>query len=277
MKKITKHKNSFFIAETTSPTEIDFWKSVEENRWENETYKVFDFFINKNNSYIDIGAWIGPTVLYGCQLAKHCYAIEPDPVAFKSLKANVDLNPDIADRITLFKGCIGSGCGKVKFGTKTNFGDSSSSLIFNEAGSIDIESLTLEEFIKRNNIKDCTFIKMDIEGGETIVLPAIKKYLLENMPTISLSLHPYFFKNVKDDLKAIVDVLKIYPRIYSNDGRVLSLSRLADIMLPMNKIENFYIIVTKKWNYFERLKYMLVYKMQKLINKIYRFKLKHGK
>ena len=176
MKKITKDKKSFFVDETRSSLEREFWRSIEEKRWENETYEIFNFFINKNSSYIDMGAWIGPTVLYGCQLAKHCYAIEPDPVAFKSLKDNVDLNPDIKNKITLFNGCIGDTSGKVKFGSKTSFGDSSSSLLFDGTGSIDVESLTLEEFIKRNNIRDCTFIKMDIEGGETIVLPAIKGY-----------------------------------------------------------------------------------------------------
>lgn len=267
MKKITKNKHTFFVSETDSPVERDFWKSVGENRWENETYEVFDFFINKNSSYIDIGSWIGPTVLYGCQLAKHCYAIEPDPVAFKSLKNNVELNPKIKNKITLFNGCIGDTCGKVQFGTRTSFGDSSSSLLFTETGTVDVESLTLEAFIERNNIKDCNFIKIDIEGGEVIVLPKIKKYLQENMPTLLLSLHPFFFRNEKNGFADIMNALKIYPHIYYTDGQVVNLDRLMRHVASMDQEKSFSIIAVNKWGYFGRMKYILIYKMHKLINK----------
>ena len=53
-----------------------------------------------------MGAWIGPTVLYGCQNAKFCYAIEPDPVAFRQLKNNVDLNPSLISRISFSNSCV---------------------------------------------------------------------------------------------------------------------------------------------------------------------------
>jgi hypothetical protein len=39
---------------------------------------IFKRLINPQYSYIDMGAWIGPTLLLGCQLAKHCHGIEPD-------------------------------------------------------------------------------------------------------------------------------------------------------------------------------------------------------
>lgn len=45
-------------------------------------------YCNKENTYIDIGAWIGPTVLYGACVSKHVYAIEPDPAAVSQLKKN---------------------------------------------------------------------------------------------------------------------------------------------------------------------------------------------
>jgi hypothetical protein len=36
----------------------------------NKTFLLFDQFINHNTVYIDIGAWIGPIVLYASRLAK---------------------------------------------------------------------------------------------------------------------------------------------------------------------------------------------------------------
>src|ERR1700687_4776653 len=42
--------------------------------------------MGRQHCYIDVGAWIGPTLLYGCQLAKMAYGLEPDPIAFAELE-----------------------------------------------------------------------------------------------------------------------------------------------------------------------------------------------
>ena len=84
--KIQKNDKIFFV---NSSQLNHFWAQLQLNLWESNTFKIFDTFLDSNHSYIDLGAWIGPTVLYGCQKAKFCYAIEPDPVAFKQLKNNV--------------------------------------------------------------------------------------------------------------------------------------------------------------------------------------------
>ena len=86
--KIEKNDKTFFV---DSSNNTSFWAQLQVGVWEPETFKIFDIFLDKNHSYIDLGAWIGPTVLYGCQNAKFCYAVEPDPVAFKNLKNNIDL------------------------------------------------------------------------------------------------------------------------------------------------------------------------------------------
>ena len=37
-------------------------------QWEPNTFKILDYYQNLNGTYIDIGAWIGPTVMYASQL-----------------------------------------------------------------------------------------------------------------------------------------------------------------------------------------------------------------
>ena len=69
-----------------------YWKLVNQGKWEPETFSVFDSNINKQTLFIDIGGWIGPTTLYGAQLAKKTLSLEPDPVAFKRLEENLNLN-----------------------------------------------------------------------------------------------------------------------------------------------------------------------------------------
>ena len=142
-----------------------FWENVKNGKWEPDTFKVFDKFLDKKHSFIDMGAWIGPTTLYGAHSAKHCYSIEPDPVAFGNLKKNVSLNPTLAEKINIFDCCITDKTGPVKFGNPEELGNSGSSmLIADSKRSISVSGITLEEFIEKNKIDDCNFIKIDIEG-----------------------------------------------------------------------------------------------------------------
>ena len=54
-----------------------FWDRVEAGSWEPGTFAVFDRFLHRDCSCLDIGAWICPTALYAACLARHCYALEP--------------------------------------------------------------------------------------------------------------------------------------------------------------------------------------------------------
>jgi len=116
-----------------------------------------------------------------------------------------------------------------------------SSLLFSDSKiSMMVKSLTLDKFIQLNNIDDCNFIKIDIEGGELIILPNIKRYLEKNKPTIHLSLHPPFFKKPKIGLKKIINILKIYKNIFNSGGTKVDLARYV---LSKKKLNGFFSIV----------------------------------
>src|SRR5690606_6717528 len=93
-----------------------FWKTVHKGVWEPLTFRIFDSFLDADHSFIDIGAWVGPTALYGSTRAQHCYAIEPDPVAFKTLRQNVSLNPRLTHKITCSQVGIGAATGTMTLG-----------------------------------------------------------------------------------------------------------------------------------------------------------------
>jgi FkbM family methyltransferase len=217
IKKITKNSISFNVAIGIAPDDLNFWNLVIANLWEPITFHIFSRFLRRNCSYIDIGAWIGPTVLYGSQLCRCCYAIEPDPVAFEALKTNINLNPGILN-VELFKGAIGITNGKTSMGVYNQMGESISGFMFTK-DSFEVESITLESFFEKYKIIDCNFIKMDIEGGEYIVLPASKRFLETIKPTLYLSLHPFFAPNSFEDTNAITEILEIYRHIYDLSGR----------------------------------------------------------
>lgn len=207
---------------------------VKNGLWEPNTFRVFDAFLDASHSYIDIGAWLGITSLYGCQKAKHCYAIEPDPVAFGYLKANVALNPSLQAKLTLSTVCIYHCNEPVTLGSRTSSagGDSESSVCFSDAPlTWRVEGMTLERYFQEEQIEDCNFIKMDIEGAERTVLPNMKKLLLERKPTLFVAIHPLKFgDDFEEAILGIIDVLKIYKHVITADG----LEIIPEVMLNEN-------------------------------------------
>ncbi len=67
------------------PYHSKFWRRATSGQWEPETLAVLRDHLDRDHDYLDIGAWIGPTVLYGARKARHVWCFEPDPVAFRHL------------------------------------------------------------------------------------------------------------------------------------------------------------------------------------------------
>lgn len=214
-----------------------FWRH---KSWEEETFRILERYLDSNHSYIDIGAWIGPTVLYAAHIAKKTYAIEPDPLAFKELKENVSLNPTLQQKISLHEKCINVTTGKARFGTPSMGGDTISSLRFGESENAWIvDGVTFDDFVKENAINDCNMIKIDIEGAEAIVLPTMADYLERYKPTLHLSMHPEFFDNPKEDTEKIIDMLKIYKAVYFEGEKKIEVSEL----LSKKRLKRRYTVV----------------------------------
>jgi len=239
-KKIKLNKKEFIISGNLEY--IFFWSK----NYEKNTYRILDKFLDKNHSYIDIGAFIGSTLLYSAYQSKKAYGIEPDPIAFKELQLNVSLNPLLKDKIELRQQCINFQSGKLKFGNIARGGDSTSSLHYKDSKtSWIVDGITFEEFVKENNIVDCNFIKMDIEGGEIIVLPTMRKFLEKEKPVLYLSVHPIFFKDPICDTKKIIEILGIYKNIYTDEGEKIS----PDFLLSKNRLKRRYAIIATDRDY----------------------------
>lgn len=223
---ITKKSISFEVEPVVTMVP-DFWDWVTSGAWEPDTFEVLKKYLSKNHTYLDIGAWIGPTVLFGAQLSKACFAFEPDPVAFVALQRNLALNPSITN-VFVNQAAVGATTGTARLGTNIGHGDSMSSFIWSKE-AIDVKSISLEDILSTNMITDLNFIKMDIEGGEVIVLPAAKQILKELLPTLHLSLHAGWFPDKKAFFDIINDVLSIYRNVYSTDGRKLTAQEVTQL------------------------------------------------
>ena len=199
-----------------------FWDYVKDGGWEDNTFNVLKSFLSQDKNYIDIGAWIGPTVLFGSQLSKHCYAFEPDPKAFQNLRKNLSLND--FKNITTYQKAVAPTTGKVSFGSKTDFGDSMSSMLFSQQ-SIQVDSISFEDFINQEKIKDISLIKIDIEGGEKFLLPSMKDFIQQTKPNMYIALHTPWIDDKESFFNMLKEVLAGYSTYSINNTKI----KLSDI------------------------------------------------
>jgi|GEM_PF-1379563 len=248
--KITKNSKSFYVNPCGPKRSLfrflraildrdNFWKGVKNNTWEVETFRIFDFFLNQRCSFIDMGAWIGPTVLYGIQLASHCYAVEPDPVAFSILKENVHLNPELKNRITLCNIAISDSNGKVTLAASEGLGKSDSSMYksYSSGYPVEVDCLSFPAFCQRYNVTGVNFVNIDTEGAEIVILPSMVNFIKDYKPTVYLSLHPQLFPDQERNIIEIIEVMELFTRIYDNKLNRLSLSYIEATLASRKGME----------------------------------------
>src|ERR1700677_4261309 len=82
--------------------------------WEDSTFRIIDHYADLKGIYVDIGAWIGPTVLYSASKYNRTICFEPDPVALFDLLENISLND--FNNITVIKKALSNSTSIIKFG-----------------------------------------------------------------------------------------------------------------------------------------------------------------
>ena len=157
-------------------------------------------------------------------------ACEPDPIAVSRLKKNISANN--FNNIVLIEKGLSSENGITQFGGNGSLGNSQSTLLIankeeylSYKGSdtknhshnviVEIETITIEKLIEQQNIdpQNISLIKMDIEGGEKLVVPSLVNFLNTYKPVFYISLHRCFLN--KSDINDIIDILfNIYDKCY---------------------------------------------------------------
>jgi FkbM family methyltransferase len=186
MNKITINNTDYQV---TNPTRFDdFWKHVGSGQWESSTINAITKNLKSGDVYIDIGAWIGPTVLAAASTGCIVHAYEPDPVAFAELSANISANK--TDGITLNNAALFDRHGEMSFGSGRgdSLGDSISSLM-NGYGSIQVPVRDIAQEQMQDFFKSCKLLKIDVEGAEYVIMPRMASYLSEYKPSLLLSIH----------------------------------------------------------------------------------------
>jgi FkbM family methyltransferase len=183
--------------------------------WPGFAFKAFDAFLTPDSVYVDIGAWIGPTVLYASKIAKKVIAFEPDPIAYHHLVKNIGLNE--ADKnVVPYPIAVSSDWKGIPFGSLATkkFGSSMSSELWGTTTGMQVPAISLESVVTMSP----DFIKIDIEGGERYIFESYVNNMVlgSYMPTIHLSLHTPWFKDSIDEYAgALKKGLEVFPYFYN--------------------------------------------------------------
>ena len=211
------------------PYHSKFWRKASEGAWEPETFAVLDRYLSPDRDYLDIGAWIGPTVLYGARKARHVWCFEPDPTAFRHLAWNLDLNE--IRNVSAFGVALSDQFGIARMASvRGEPGDSTTSLLNDAEHGTDALTIAWDQFEAANDLSRVSLVKMDIEGAEFFVLPTLITWLLATRPALYLSLHSPLLPDGerRDRTAALLGSLSFYPEILDESGRALDIPKLLE-------------------------------------------------
>jgi FkbM family methyltransferase len=226
------------------PEDRKFWRKVATGKWEPHTFRILNAFLDHSSVYVDLGAWIGPTVIFAAARCRQVYCFEPDPFAYEQLLGNLRLNE--IDNVTSFHGAIYTKNGTIQLGnSEGSFGNSETSIISNTSEGITAPCLTFDHAIELFGIGTIDLLKIDIEGAEFELLPDMKSYLDENRPSLYLSTHaPLIDKSERrEKMQVIAELADLYS--FCLDRNLQPLNR--DELFSPQYIDNFCdIILTEK-------------------------------
>lgn len=147
-----------------------------------EIYKL-DFQNNKSIKILDVGSNIGLSILYLREFFPNSQIIgvEADPEIFKILKKNIEYNN--IQGVKLINKAAWYTNATLSFSPDNSDGGSLSQI--NDQNIIKVEAFDLNSLIE---IEKFDFIKIDIEGAENSIFPAIKNNILST-PQVFIEYH----------------------------------------------------------------------------------------
>jgi len=165
-----------------------FWRFFNDGSWESSTLNIIKNNLGSADVYVDIGTWVGPTVLTAASTGCTVYGYEPDPVAFAELQENITINQ--LENINIQNCALFNHNGIMNFGSgrSTHLGDSVSSLM-NGEGDISVKVIDVSDETKKSWFVHAKMLKIDIEGAEYLTLPKMSYFLKEQKPIVLLSIH----------------------------------------------------------------------------------------
>ena len=156
------------------------------NVWLNKEYEDIGFFIESDESVIDIGAHVGLFTIYASQFCKNgrIFCFEPIKENFELLKENVSINN--LSNIKLYNNAITDKNDKIKIYLNDDY--SANSIYGDGENYEEVNTLSLSKILDENiNEKIC--LKLDCEGAEYKIINNTPDKYFEKISKICLEYH----------------------------------------------------------------------------------------
>ena len=168
-----EEKNYIKIYNSTIIENEIFWNGFAKT-WEKESLKIWIKLAKNSKSILDIGANTGIYSLSAVGINKEAkvYAFEPVELYFNILKKNIILNKFYSS-ITPEQIAVANNNGICEIDDYSN-----------EGKKLIVNSITIDEYLNKNNINYIDLIKIDVEKYEPFVFEGMQETIKKYKPTI---------------------------------------------------------------------------------------------
>lgn len=141
---------------------------------------------SKGEIFYDIGAHVGYFSAIAAVLNEgmgKVIAFEPRPMNIRLFKRHMKINN--LKQVVLYESAVGEGEKEVFFDTAHG----SATGCVSDKGDLKVKQVSIDELVKCGEIPPPTFVKIDVEGGETEVLKGMKKVIAASRPKMVIATH----------------------------------------------------------------------------------------
>jgi FkbM family methyltransferase len=197
-----------------------FWGRFNNCLWEQETIRFYRNNVSPDKEVIDIGGWIGPTMLIAYSYnPQKIYVVEADPSNYQILKQNT-FNNYLDDKVKLFNICISDKDDEiVSFGyNDENIKNTSTKGI--GGTRVKVKTKTLENFLQTLDMSKINIIKIDTEGGEQYMENGLKYISKYSGIKILFSIHTPFWTNKTETANMLIKQFENYDVFTENEEKI---------------------------------------------------------
>lgn len=146
--------------------------------------------ISDKKIVMDIGANIGMFAMYAINSgAKKVYSFEPNKESFATIQKTISANK-LEDKLLAFNLAVSSISGEVLYIPKESSPlNISQKEITNNSLYDAIPTVSINDFMNQNNLDRIDLLKIDCEGAEYEILPALSEKSIQGIKEIKLEFH----------------------------------------------------------------------------------------
>jgi len=183
-------------------------------------YEQFGIKVRASDIVIDAGANMGVFSAYAASKGAQVYAFEPFPSSLKYLYKTASLNRKLSGKITVIALALMDEKGSLQFTFDDRHLGTASAIIKRDDKIVELEGISLDEWVAEYTIPRIDFIKADIEGAERNLLRGATRILQEFKPKLAIC--TYHFKDDPEVLEKIILTANPDYKVYHSSHKLFA-------------------------------------------------------